>query len=197
MTDNQINQLVTQAQQGEQHAFSNIVKLYQQKVFRYCYAMLANQQDAEDLTQDTFIRAYKSLSHYSHEDNFVGWLLTIAHRLCLNKLKKNNRLYALLQKLYLEQSPTYTDEPESHHNDYIFTLLNSLKPKHRAVVIFKVIHGFSYEEMSRILQDNPTKLRKQYERAKKALQKKSTTIEKIIEGGEAYEYRPNLRTTNS
>ncbi len=87
-----VNELVQAAQKGDKNAFSEIVILMQQQVFQYCYPMVANRHDAEDIVQETFIRAYENLDHYKEEGRFIGWLLMIAHRTCLNKLKKKKRI---------------------------------------------------------------------------------------------------------
>lgn len=186
MTSEQIEHLVSKAQHGDHQAFSELVKMSQQKVFRYCYPMLTSRQDGEDIVQETFINAFQHLHQYKDEGNFIGWLMTIAHRLCLNKLKKDKRMFALLHKMTIEQ-PIIETRQEEEINEEIFKLLNQLKPKYRAIVIIKVIQGFSYEEMSAILQDSPTNLRKQYECKEKVATKESETY---------YEYSPKLRTTS-
>lgn len=195
MTGEQIENLVSKAQKGDHQAFSELVKLCQQKVFRYCYPMLTSRQDAEDIVQETFINAYQHLSQYKDEGNFIGWLMTIAYRLCLNKLKKDKRMFGLLHKMTIEQ-PIMVIHHDEHINDEIFKLLNHLKPRYRAIVILKVIQGFSYEEMSGILKDSPTNLRKQYERAKKKLQQIDYRLETNKEGERYYEHGSKLRTTS-
>ncbi|HIW33560.1 MAG TPA: RNA polymerase sigma factor [Candidatus Paenibacillus intestinavium] len=197
MTCEQVENLVRKAQLGDQQAFSELVKISQQKVFRYCYPMLTNRQDAEDIVQETFIKAFQHLHNYKDEGNFIGWVMTIAHRLCLNKLKSNKRMFVLLHKMTIDQ-PTVTTHTqyEEQVNDVIFKLLNHLKPKYRAIVILKVIQGFSYEEMSGILEESPVNLRKQYERAKKSLQQKDYRLDIDKESEVYYERSPKLRTTS-
>lgn len=199
LNSDQIEYLVLLAQQGNQQAFSQIVKLNQQKVFRYCYSMLTNHQDAEDIVQDTFIKAYNHLHRYRSEDNFFGWLVTIAHRLCLNKLRRNTLTFGLINKLTIEQHTTseqFSSKYDEQKNEEIFFLLNKLKPKARAIVILKVIQGLSYDEISGILHDNPANLRKQFERTKKRLQKFKWKYDIESEGEINYEYKNGLRTTH-
>jgi RNA polymerase sigma-70 factor (ECF subfamily) len=168
--DEQLEHLVSLAKQGRQDAFSELVRHLQHKVFRYCYPMLGNRQDAEDAVQETFVRAYEQLHRYEETGAFVGWLLTIAHRMCLNKMKKRRRMLALFRRMAHETavqgSGVKTDESAAE----AMALLEPLPPDARGLVILKVIHGMSYEEMSVIFKAKPASLRKQFERARKKLQ---------------------------
>lgn len=200
LNSDQIESLVLLAQQGDQQAFSQIVTMNQQKVFLYCYSMLTNHQDAEDIAQETFIKAYQHLHRYRNENNFFGWLITIAHRLCLNKLRKNKLTFGLMNKLTIEHHTT-CEQPNNYdkldvQNEVIFNLLNQLKPKARAIVILKVIQGFNYDEMSHILHDKPANLRKQFERARKRLQESKSRFDIESECDINYEFELGLRASN-
>lgn len=165
-----LNDLARKARQGDMQAFSDIVKQMQQPLFRYCYPMLADRQEAEDAIQDTFIRAYRHLHHYKDQGKFSSWLFTIAHRICLNKLKKRNKQDRLLSKLAHEEMTKSTHLEDVLDNQDIFALLYSLKPKVRAIMILRIVHEWSYREISRVTGMSESRLRKQYERARKQLQ---------------------------
>lgn len=181
-----VNELVQAAQKGDKNAFSEIVILMQQQVFQYCYPMVANRHDAEDIVQETFIRAYEKLDQYKEEGRFIGWLLTIAHRTCLNKVKKKNRSYALMKKL--ESKEVIINESYEAEHGEALAILDTLKPKIRAVFILKFIHGMSYEEISAIVGLSPINLRKQVERAKKQLNKENSAVKVNEKRGIKYEY---------
>lgn len=180
-----IDDLVDLARKGDRQAYSEIVIAMQQEIFRYCYPMLGNRQDAEDMVQETFIRAYKHLGKYRAEGRFQGWLFTIAHRLCLNKLRRKNRFRALMNKLESETSASHTVEAPDIE---AFSLLDSLPPKAKALVILRVLHDMSYEEIGTILGISASSLRKQYERARKKLQKENRMEEETLKGGMEYEW---------
>lgn len=173
MTDNCLNDLVGLARQGDREAFAEIVLLMQQRIFGYCYPMIGNRQDAEDLVQEVFVRAYQHMGKYEDGGNFAGWLFTITHRLCLNKIKKKSRLLALVHKIANEETVRPKHENMDTSNEAILTLLHGLNPKQRGLVILRVIHEMSYEEISGIVGVSPANLRKQYERARKQLQRES------------------------
>lgn len=192
----EVEKWVESARRGDRQAFSEIVRLTQQKVFRYCYPMVANRQDAEDMVQETFIRAYRSLGSYEESGRFTGWLLTIAHRTCLNKLKRKGRVHALLQKLANEGTSAIESDHYDESNEEALSLLDSLKPKVRAIVVLKVIHDLSYEEISAIVGIQASSLRKQFERARKQLQKEKEANEKHFKRGVTYEYESTMGKTN-
>jgi RNA polymerase sigma-70 factor (ECF subfamily) len=159
------------ARNGDRQAFEEVVKRLQQPVFRYCYPMLGSRQDAEDVVQETFIRAYRHLHRYRESGQFSGWLFTIAHRLCLNKLKSRSRIRTLMRRLTAEGDAARLSETAAGIADDALAMLDGLKPVTRAIVVLKVLHGLSFEEIARICGLPPATLRKRYERAKKQLQR--------------------------
>lgn len=181
---NQVDELIELARKGDHHAYSNIVRLMQQDLFRYCYPMMMNREDAEDMVQETFIRAYENLGKYREQGQFKGWLFTIANRTCLNKLKRRHRFRALTKKLGEETSRSTLVEDS---NLEALSLLDSISPKARAVMVLRVLHDMSYEEISHILGMSTSSLRKQYERARKQLVEQHEGDEGELRGGIKYE----------
>lgn len=183
--NNNVDDLVNLARKGDHQAYSEIVMLMQQEIFKYCYPMMGNRQDAEDMVQETFIRAYENLSKYHEEGRFKGWLFTIANRTCLNKLRRKSRFHALINKLETETSTSNIVEAS---NIEIMSLLDALNPKAKAIIILRVLHDMSYEEISNILGISASSLRKQYERARKKLQKEISIEDDKFKRGVEYEW---------
>ncbi|MCK4394894.1 sigma-70 family RNA polymerase sigma factor, partial [Candidatus Bipolaricaulota bacterium] len=73
--------------EGETEAWGEIVVRYKEAVFGLCLGFLRNRADAEDITHDTFIRAYENLRRYRPEKRFCTWIFTIASNLCRNRLR--------------------------------------------------------------------------------------------------------------
>lgn len=140
--NNNLDDLVDLAKKGDHQAYSEIVKLMQQEIFKYCYPMMRNRQDAEDMVQETFIRAYENLSKYHAEGRFKGWLFTIANRTCLNKLKRKNRFHALMNKLETETSKCNIVEAS---NIEVLSILDSLHPKENSIEKEKLKRGVKFE----------------------------------------------------
>jgi RNA polymerase sigma-70 factor (ECF subfamily) len=83
--------VVTRAQSGDGDAFRVLVERHSRSVFRLAYRMTGNEQDAEDVVQETFLRAYKQLSHYESRSSFATWLYRIASNYSLDLIRMRKR----------------------------------------------------------------------------------------------------------
>lgn len=184
----ELTHLIELAKGGDHQAFAEIVKLKQQQVYRYCYPMIGNHHDAEDVVQETFVVAYQKFSSYREIGQFTGWLLTIAHRTCLNRLKADSRFRSLLQKMRSVRATESDYYPSLHSNDEVLSMLKRLSPNARSVVVLKVLHDMTYEEIREIVGIPSNVLRKRFERAKKQLQTEADVHQKQqIKGRMKYE----------
>ena len=155
--------LVRRCLAGEERAYRELIELYQGQVFSVCLRMTRSREDAEDLTQETFVRMFRALARYDPERPFAAWLLTIASRLCIDHLRRRRvNPVSLTQRepgsdethdLDVEdQGPgpdeiTSRSEEERHAND----LIQSLPPHYRIVVVLRHQQDLSYEEISEAL----------------------------------------------
>lgn len=87
----EVRELVEQCLEGDQAAMRQLVDRFRGQVFGLCYRMLAHRQDAEDMTQETFVRALRSLSRFDSSREFEPWLLAIAGNRCRTLLAKRSR----------------------------------------------------------------------------------------------------------
>ena len=94
--------LISTIQQGNSRQYSLIVKAFQQPIYRYCYRLLANKQDAEDAVQDILVKAYQSLHQYKRAEHFSAWLYRIAYHYCLNLLRKRRVHKQVMRIIRLE-----------------------------------------------------------------------------------------------
>jgi RNA polymerase sigma-70 factor (ECF subfamily) len=83
--------LAVQSQRGQRNAFDALVKRYHARLYTHLYRMVRNREEAEDLTQETFLRAYRHLAHYDSARPFRNWIYTIATNLGLNALRTRQR----------------------------------------------------------------------------------------------------------
>jgi RNA polymerase sigma-70 factor (ECF subfamily) len=84
--DNIEPDVLNQVQLGNQEAFTQLVETYQRPVYNLCYRMLGSSEEAEDASQETFLRVYKNIKRYDHKRPFSTWLLSIAHH-CIDQLR--------------------------------------------------------------------------------------------------------------
>ena len=84
--------LIVRAKEGDRSAFSMLIQLNIQRVYRAAFAILRNGDDAEDIAQETFVRAYQSISRFDESRPFFPWLYRIARNLSLNRIQRVTRL---------------------------------------------------------------------------------------------------------
>ena len=89
------NEIIARCQRGDKSAFRTVVENYQRMVFSLSLKMLADEEEAKDVVQDTFIRVWQSIRSYDPQKPFRTWLYTIATRLCLDRLKREKPLISL------------------------------------------------------------------------------------------------------
>ena len=94
MTSPDVQELIVRSLEGDQPAMLALVERFQAQVFGLCYRMLGQRQDAEDMAQETFVRALKSLEQYDRERDFEPWLLAIAGNRCRTLLARRGKRLA-------------------------------------------------------------------------------------------------------
>ena len=157
-------QLIRRAQQGDNGAFEELLLLHQKKVYNLCLRMSANPDDALDLSQEAFLRAWRSLGQYQFEANFSTWLFRLTSNICIDFLRRKKRR----QETSLTESYDDSDEgaelsvpdaqpgPEQQAmtNETKIELaraMEQLSPEHREILQLRVIEDLQYEQIADIL----------------------------------------------
>ena len=147
--------LVAQAQKGDQEAFERLVRRHQRYVFNVAYRVLSDSIEAEDITQEAFVRDWRGLLRFRGDARFTTWLYRIVHNLCLNRLPRLRRELAQIEPLedmLDDSSPTPSDAIETQ--DQIALLhaeLEGMPAKYRLVLSLRYLEHLSYEEISTAL----------------------------------------------
>jgi RNA polymerase sigma-70 factor (ECF subfamily) len=147
-------QLVTQAQNGDRNAFSELVRIHAQGVLNVVYRMCGDVQLAEDAAQETFIRAWQSLSSYRPQTSLRSWLYRIAVNAGTDMLRKNRRI--LPDDIEDMQLTDGEPGPESlvsqqEKTDMVQKAILSLPDASRAVLVLREYEDLSYQEISSTL----------------------------------------------
>jgi RNA polymerase sigma factor (sigma-70 family) len=136
--------------------WEEIVRLHSARVYRLAYRLTGNPHDAEDLTQEVFVRVFRSLSSYT-PGTFEGWLHRITTNLFLDSARRKQRIHfeGLADEMAhrlpgSEPSPAQAFD-DSHLDDDVQAALKALPPEYRAAVVLCDIEGFSYEEIAATL----------------------------------------------
>lgn len=159
-------ELVQRARGGDRDAFRQLVERYQRKVAALALGMLRNQEDALDVVQDTFTKAYQSLDRFKGDSSFYTWVYRIAANLCIDHQRRDSRVTHLPYETddraggvgegtLLDGTPH--DQPFDRTRDAelgrrLRAAIAELTPEHRAVILLREVDGLSYEEISQVLQ---------------------------------------------
>jgi len=103
MTINNDQIIIDQILEGDTNAFSVLVDRYKDLVFTLAIRMVKNREEAEEVSQDTFIKVYKSLSKFKGNSKFSTWIYKVAYNTCLDRLKKIKREYNVVLSMNLQR----------------------------------------------------------------------------------------------
>lgn len=159
---------------GDQDVFSMLVERYKDAVQNLAYRMLGNATEAEDVTQETFVRAYTQLGTYKPVHKFSTWLLSIASHLAIDQLRRRRFLALPLEDVPFLEWPDVGISPEQsalqgEQQDEIQFYLQKLPGKYRAVIVLRYWYDFSYEEIAQALRLTPALVKARLHRARELL----------------------------
>lgn len=140
------NKLILQIQRGNKVCANELVERYYSSILRYCSWHCYNTDQAEDLTQETFLRVFRDIYMYERKGSFKAYLYTIAHHLCIDE----NRKYTTFE---LDENLPVEDRNlrQIEDRDQISSLLNLLTPTQKEVVLLHCGEQLSFREISQIL----------------------------------------------
>ena len=161
---NEDTELVALAQKGSTNSFNKLVHKYHSRIYSLTYQMTSNREDAEDLTQEIFIKAFEALPRFKGRSSFYTWLYRIGINKTINYRKKRNRNRPLSIDA-LDQDITYDEvyaELDSKDSPLRHIGLNELQVKlneamqrlslkHRTVVVMHDIEGIPHDEIAKIV----------------------------------------------
>jgi RNA polymerase sigma-70 factor (ECF subfamily) len=158
MTEQEDSALVRQCLEGNQNAFNALIVKHQKAVFNVALRMVKDYDDAQDLAQTVFIKAYERLRSFDAGHKFFSWIYRMAVNESLNFIKRRRRFEALDDGAeYAAGEPTPAEDyEESEMSRNIQSALMNLQADHRAVIVLKHFEQLSYEEIGQIL-DIPEK----------------------------------------
>jgi RNA polymerase sigma-70 factor (ECF subfamily) len=180
MKDSSDRDLVQDTRRGEVEAFGELIQRYQKTVFNVCYRMLGERREAEDLTQETLIRAYKKLEMYDYSRPFGPWIRKIAANMCLNHLQRKNPVMIELNEEWIDTGLTAQPTPErltenAEKSEQIHTAILSLPAHYRAVIELRHYQELSYLEISEELGIPLSAVKSHLHRARRTLAKRLGT----------------------
>lgn len=173
--------IVKRAQKGDRLAFAELVELYKDKLYNLGYRMLGNPQEAEDVAQEAFLRAYANLAKYNPSHKFSTWIYRIATNLCIDRMRKKKPDYSLDAELdgdlggdMYSRLPSQEFTPEQHlvrteTQEEVQEAIESLPENYRAAVILKYLHDMSLQEIADVLEVPVSTVKTRIHRGREAL----------------------------
>jgi RNA polymerase sigma-70 factor (ECF subfamily) len=158
-----MSRLAARAGRGDSHAVAELVGATQAEVWRLC-AHLVDRQSADDLTQETYLRAVRALGSFRGEAPFRSWLLTIARRTCAAEIDARQRRRRLLTAL-----PRPGAVPDHARRVGLELLLDALNPEQRAAFVLTQLLGCSYAEAAAVCECPIGTVRSRVARAREVL----------------------------
>jgi RNA polymerase sigma-70 factor (ECF subfamily) len=152
-------QLIEQFQRGDESVFDTLVVRYHDRTYRLAQRFVPNSEDALDITQDAFIRAYQGLPDFKRKSQFYSWLYRITVNLCIDFLRKNARREMINYALDSDDLPmmniadlSLTSPPQALENKellvYLRRAIMQLAPKQREIFILRHWDGLSLKEIA-------------------------------------------------
>jgi RNA polymerase sigma-70 factor (ECF subfamily) len=139
-------------QRGEREAFDRLVERYQRDIYRLCYRYVNNHEDANDMAQEVFLKAYKAIGRFRGDSSFSTWLYRIAVNTCLNfraaRKPETEELPEALPDARASAVATLEGEDQAR---VVRHAVSRLPEKQRATLILKIFHDLTHEEVAGIL----------------------------------------------
>ncbi|WP_054693238.1 RNA polymerase sigma factor [Syntrophomonas palmitatica] len=185
MTSEEI--LLQRSIQGDTGSFEELVVQYQNKVYALAYRYMGNEDDAYDMAQEAFLKAFRSLRSFKGNSSFGTWLYRVTTNVCLDELRRRKRRIAPLsldEPLATQDGDEMEKEIADHSpgadilyeqkefSQYIQSLLDEMKPEHKSAIVLRDVMELSYEEIAESLNCSLGTVKSRISRAREILRKK-------------------------
>lgn len=153
-------ELVARCRAGDLDAFGQVYARYEHQVFRYAYHLLGHRDDADDVKQETFLKAHRAMKGFRSDCSLLTWLLKIAGNLCRDRIKSQHRRREVLCDPSATQhwatNASHAADPvavmeRSQTTEVILSVLDGLPATQRELIVLREVEGFSYDEIASIL----------------------------------------------
>lgn len=147
--------LVRHAANGDAAAWESLMLAHQEAVFRFAYLLLGDPDDAEDVAQESFLRAWKYLKRFDATRPLKPWLLSITANLASNRRRSAGRYFAALMRAFRDEPITTRIEDKSAHNleaDELRHAVQKLNPDDQQIIYLRYFLDLSVSETAQVLQ---------------------------------------------
>ena len=174
------SELVKQCQAGEMSAFEELVSRYHQKVYMVSLGLLRNRDDAMEVAQEAFFRAYRKINSFQGGSSFYTWIYRIAVNISIDTQRRQRRnpldfresMDSVMEAQNEVAKDPFTDVHDRELREKLTKAINDLTPEHKAVIVLRTIEGMSYKDIGQILGCSEGTVMSRLHYARKKLQDK-------------------------
>jgi RNA polymerase sigma-70 factor (ECF subfamily) len=174
------SELVKQCQAGEMSAFEELVSRYHQKVYMVSLGLLRNRDDAMEVAQEAFFRAYRKINSFQGGSSFYTWIYRIAVNISIDTQRRQRRnpldfresMDGVMEAQNEVAKDPFTDVHDRELREKLTKAINDLTPEHKAVIVLRTIEGMSYKDIGQILGCSEGTVMSRLHYARKKLQDK-------------------------
>lgn len=166
---------VAQARQGNQEAFAKLVEAYQVPVYNLAYRMLGSTAEAEDATQETFLRVYTRFDTYDPARKLSSWILSIASHHCVDRLRRRRESTVSMEEIMAWRwVPDEKPRPEERvvtreKSREMRRILDALPAQYRLVIVLRYWYDMSYEEIADVTESTVSAVKSRLHRARQVV----------------------------
>ena len=137
---------------GQREAFDELVVRHQKQIYLTAYRMIGNAEIAEDIAQETFIRAFKGLRSFRHKSNFTTWLYRITMNLCYTELKRRKKETEMRpEPVHTASSPLHEKMADKERMSWLERHIDSLPFKQKSALTLRIFQGLSFKEIGQTI----------------------------------------------
>lgn len=172
--ETEVSELIKKILSGEIGKFRIIVEVYQNPVFNYVYRIIGDREEAKDISQETFLKVYRSLGQYDHAYKFSTWLFRIATTVSFSYLRKRKPIFLPFDECLQYDTVSPRGSPEEVYENHetssqVQEAMQLLPSKYRLVLVLKYINEFSCQEIAQTLDTNVKNVETSLYRGRKML----------------------------
>ena len=186
-------ELIKKSAEGNSDAFEKLIAPYMQLVINHAYMMLGDKEDAYDMAQETFVKAFVSVASFSGQSSFKTWIFKIATNVCLDFLRKKKRRPNVLSLTSVDEdgnekvcdvadtkSSPDTISESNELKDIILEAIISLDEDYRAAIVLRELEGMDYKSISKILGVSLGTVKSRINRARIQLREKLLDYRELL-----------------